>query len=102
MPLDQLQPGDRYASLVFELSEYIDYEFILFKQKILINKKEIQRIVVRVLWFTASALSFAVLVIWLSFYLFDSPREKMLQRENNELKKALKEVNEKMNLVNLV
>lgn len=73
-----------------------------FKKKIQINKKEIQRIVVRVLWFSASALSFAVLVIWLSFYLFDSPREKMLQRENNELKKALKEVNEKMNLVNLV
>ena len=73
-----------------------------FKKKIRINKKEIQRIIVRVLWFTASALSFAVLVIWLSFYLFDSPREKMLQRENNELKKALKEVNEKMNSVNLV
>lgn len=73
-----------------------------FKKKIRINKKEIQRIIVRVLWFSASALSFAVLVIWLSFYLFDSPREKMLQRENNELKKALKEVNEKMNSVNLV
>ena len=71
-------------------------------QKFRFNKKELRRIIVRILWFGATALSFAVLVIWISFYLFNSPREKMLQRENNELKLALKEVNSKLNSINLV
>lgn len=72
------------------------------KEKIKFDKKRIRKIVIQILWFGASALSFAILVMWLSFYLFDSPREKMLLRENNELKKALKEVNAQMNSVNKV
>lgn len=74
----------------------------LLNQKFRFNKRELRRMIVRVLWFGATALSFAVLVMWLSFYLFDSPREKILQRENNELKQALKEVNTKLKSINLV
>lgn len=46
----------------------------------------------RAAWFLATALSFSVIIIWISFYLIDSPKELMLRRENNELKKNLKDL----------
>ena len=49
----------------------------------------------RVAWFLATALSFSVIIIWISFYLIDSPKELMLRRENNELKSELKRLDER-------
>ena len=56
----------------------------------------------RVLWLVATAISFAIFVLWIAFYVFDSPREKMLQRENNELKKQLQFVSEKLEVIEVV
>ncbi len=47
-------------------------------------------IIKRVAWFMATALSFSAIIVWISFYLIDSPKELMLRRENNELKEELK------------
>jgi len=56
----------------------------------------------RVIWLVATAISFAVFVLWIAFYVFDSPKEKMLQRENNELKKQLQFVSGKLEVMELV
>ena len=39
-------------------------------------------IIKRVLWFLATALAFSVVIVWISFYLIDSPKELMLRQEN--------------------
>lgn len=49
----------------------------------------------RVVWFLATALSFSVIIIWISFYLIDSPKELMLRRENNELKSELQRLDKR-------
>ncbi|MDR2979310.1 MAG: M23 family metallopeptidase [Bacteroidales bacterium] len=80
-----------------------DKEFYHFNPETLSFEKKkisIKDILKKVVWFAASALSFSVLVLWISFYLFDSPKEKMLQRENNELKQALKSVNRRLDVMN--
>jgi len=56
----------------------------------------------RIIWLVATAISFAILVLWVAFYVFDSPREKMLQRENNELKGRLQLINEKLEVMDIV
>jgi len=59
-------------------------------------------IVKRTLWLIGTAIAFAILVLWFAFYIFDSPREKMLQRENNELKGQLQLVNQKLEVMDVV
>ena len=56
----------------------------------------------RAIWLIVTAIAFAVFVLWIAFYLFDSPREKMLQRENNELKEQLQLVNQKLEVMDVV
>ena len=56
----------------------------------------------RVAWFVASAVAFSVLILWISFYWFSSPREKMLEKENNELKHALENVNSRLDVLNII
>jgi len=55
----------------------------------------------RIVWVGATAISFAILVLWIAFYVFDSPREKMLQRENNELKEQLNLISERLEVMSL-
>lgn len=77
---------------------YFNPKTLSFEKK----KSSIKTIVKRVLWFFATALSFSVLFLWISFYLFDSPKEKILQRENNELKEQLKHVNKQLDAMDIV
>lgn len=56
----------------------------------------------RGLWLIATALSFALVFVWLSFYVIDSPKEKVLQKENNELKEHLKQINQKLSVMEIV
>lgn len=49
----------------------------------------------RVLWFLATALAFSVVIVWISFYLIDSPKELMLRQENDQLKKELAQLNKR-------
>lgn len=62
-------------------------------------KLSVKDIVKRVLWLFASALTFAVIFIWIAFYLIDSPKEKMLQQENEQLKEQLREMDNKLDLM---
>ncbi len=39
----------------------------------------------RLLWVFASGIAFALIFVWIAFYFFDSPKVKILERENNEL-----------------
>ena len=66
------------------------------------EKVSIKQMVKRLLWFFATGIAFAVLVLWIAFYLFDSPKEKMLLRENNELKQNLQNVNDRLELMDIV
>ena len=56
----------------------------------------------RVLWLVGTALSFALVFVWISFYVIDSPKEKVLQKENNELKEHLKQINQKLSVMEIV
>ena len=73
-------------------------------QTLSFEKKEysLKDIVKRILWFSATALSFSVIIIWISFYLIDSPKELMLKRENNALKEQLKKANQRINQLTIV
>ena len=57
------------------------------------RKFSLKDIIKRILWFLATALSFSAIIIWISFYVIDSPKELMLRRENNELKEELQTLN---------
>ncbi|MBQ7488987.1 MAG: M23 family metallopeptidase [Bacteroidales bacterium] len=77
-------------------------EDIFKKIHIPTTRKELSRLVKRILWFVATATAFAVLVIWIAFYLIDSPKEKMLMRENNELKEQIEAINAKLSKMDAV
>jgi len=59
-------------------------------------------VIKRTIWLIATAIAFSVLVLWIAFYVFDSPREKMLQRENNQLKEHMKCIQERLQVMNIV
>lgn len=59
-------------------------------------------IVKRMIWLVATAIVFAIFTLWIAFYLFDSPREKMLQKENNELKEKLTQISKKVEVMDVV
>ena len=65
-------------------------------------KPSLKDIFKRILWFIASAVAFSVLILWISFYLFTSPREKMLEKENNELRHALEMVNNRFEVLQII
>ncbi|MCQ2286053.1 MAG: M23 family metallopeptidase [Bacteroidales bacterium] len=66
------------------------------------SQNEVTRLAKKIAWFVATATAFAVLVVWIAFYMFNSPKEKMLMRENNELKEQIAAINEKMDKMSLV
>ena len=68
------------------------------------EKKEfsLKETVKRVVWFLATAVSFSAIIIWISFYLIDSPKELMLRRENNELKNELKKLDRQIDELTLM
>lgn len=62
-------------------------------------KLSVKDIIKRVLWLFASALTFAVIFIWIAFYLIDSPKEKMLQQENEQLREQLRAMDKRMDVM---
>jgi murein DD-endopeptidase MepM/ murein hydrolase activator NlpD len=56
----------------------------------------------RALWLVATAFSFALVFVWISFYVIDSPKEKRLQKENNELKEKIKQINQQLDVMEIV
>ena len=77
-------------------------EEFLKKYHIPNTRQEISKLVKKVLWFIATATAFSILVIWIAFYLFDSPKEKMLIRENNELREQIEAINSKLEKMEMV
>jgi murein DD-endopeptidase MepM/ murein hydrolase activator NlpD len=77
---------------------YFNPETLAFEDK----KLKAKDIFMQLIWFLATAIAFSILVLWIAFYLFDSPKEKMLRRENNELKQQLKTLNYRMNMIDEV
>ena len=43
----------------------------------------------RLVWVFASGVAFALVFVWIAFYVIDSPKVKILERENNELKEEV-------------
>ena len=64
---------------------YFNPETLTFEKKEFSWKLAVKR----VLWWIATVVAFSAIVIWISFYLIDSPKELMLKRENNQLKREL-------------
>jgi len=77
---------------------YFDPDSMSFEKA----KLTVWGVVKRVIWLVATAIAFAILTLWIAFYLFDSPKEKMLQRENNELKEQFQIVNQKLEVMDIV
>lgn len=77
---------------------YFNPETLTFEKKEL-SVKDIAK---RVAWFLATALAFSVIIIWISFYLIDSPKELMLRQENEELKEQLKVLDQRMDQLTTV
>jgi murein DD-endopeptidase MepM/ murein hydrolase activator NlpD len=65
-------------------------------------KLSVWTIVKRIIWLVTTAIAFAIFVLWIAFYLFDSPKEKMLQKENNELKEQLRAINKNLEVMDVV
>lgn len=52
-------------------------------EKVKVSFKQMAK---RLLWVFASGIAFALAFVWIAFYFVDSPKVKILERENNELK----------------
>lgn len=52
-------------------------------EKVKLSFKQIAK---RLMWVFASGIAFALVFVWIAFYFVDSPKVKILERENNELK----------------
>ena len=52
-------------------------------EKVKLSFKQIAK---RLMWVFASGIAFALVFVWIAFYFIDSPKVKILERENNELK----------------
>ena len=77
---------------------YFNPETLTFEKK----QFSVKDIAKRVAWFLATALAFSVIIIWISFYLIDSPKELMLKQENEELKEQLKELDQRVDQLTIV
>jgi len=53
----------------------------------------------RLIWVVISSIAFALLFVWIAFYVIDSPKEKLLEKENNELKAEVEELNTRIELM---
>lgn len=77
---------------------YFNPETLTFEKK----QFSVKDIAKRVAWFLATALAFSVIIIWISFYLIDSPKELMLRQENEELKEQLKALDQRVDQLAVV
>lgn len=56
----------------------------------------------RVVWVFASGVAFALVFVWIGFYFVDSPKVKLLERENNELKAEVEYLDSRIDLMSEV
>ena len=77
---------------------YFNPDTLTFEKK----QFSVKDIAKRVAWFLATALAFSVIIIWISFYLIDSPKELMLRQENEALKEQLKTLDQRVDQLTIV
>ena len=53
----------------------------------------------RVAWVFASGVAFALVFVWIGFYFIDSPKVKLLEKENNELKEEVDHLNARIDIM---
>lgn len=68
-------------------------------EKVKLSFKHVAR---RMLWGFLSGIAFALLFIWIAFYVVDSPKEKLLEQENNELQTEIEDLNSRIDLMSKV
>ena len=53
----------------------------------------------RIAWVFASGVAFALVFVWIGFYFIDSPKVKVLEKENNELKDELEYLDHRLDVM---
>ena len=53
----------------------------------------------RLAWVFASGVAFALVFVWIGFYFIDSPKVKLLEKENNELKEEVNRLNARIDVM---
>lgn len=53
----------------------------------------------RVIWVFASGFALALIFVWIAFYFVDSPKVKILERENNELKSEVEYLTSRLDVM---
>ncbi len=56
----------------------------------------------RIAWVFASGVAFALVFVWIGFYFIDSPKVKILEKENNELKEEVENLNARLDVMSEV
>lgn len=65
-------------------------------EKVKVSFKQIFK---RVIWVFASGIAFALVFVWIGFYVIDSPKVKILERENNELRQEVEYLTSRMEVM---
>lgn len=65
-------------------------------------KLSFKQVFKRVIWVFASGIAFALIFVWIGFYVIDSPKVKILERENNELRQEVEYLTSRMEVMSNV
>lgn len=65
-------------------------------------KLSFKQVFKRVIWVFASGIAFALVFVWIGFYVIDSPKVKILERENNELRQEVEYLTSRMEVMSNV
>jgi len=65
-------------------------------EKVKVSFKQIFK---RVIWVFASGIAFALVFVWIGFYVIDSPKVKILEKENNELRQEVEYLTSRMDVM---
>ncbi len=65
-------------------------------EKVKVNFKHIFK---RLVWVFFSGVAFAVVFVWIAFYTIDSPKVKILERENNELRSEVEYLSQRIDIM---
>ncbi|MCR4737781.1 MAG: M23 family metallopeptidase [Bacteroidales bacterium] len=62
-------------------------------------KVSFKHIFKRLVWVFFSGVAFAVVFVWIAFYTIDSPKVKILERENNELRSEVEYLSQRIDIM---
>ena len=65
-------------------------------------KLSFKHIFKRIAWVFASGVAFALVFVWIAFYFIDSPKVKILEKENNELKDEVEYLSARIDMMSQV